>query len=232
MRKIVKSTNVPATLKNAKTPTNKEEVKKDIYGAEDVREQLLKDQHYKCAFCEARIPRQYNDVEHFRPKTRYYWLGHKWENLLYSCPICNRSYKRIEFPLAQGSVQANSSYDDIGLEKPLIINPTVVDPADHIKFNRHVAGHVTPEGEKTIEVFHLNDNSERPEQIEDRKTLYQKYLLELKKIKCAEAILNTPELPQDVYNMAHESLLSSSKSLELLTALNEPFSGMLIAQKQ
>ena len=92
--------------------------------------------------------------------------------------------------------------------------------------------HVTPEGEKTIEVFHLNDNSERPEQIEDRKTLYQKYLLELKKIKCAEAILNTPELPQDVYNMAHESLLSSSKSLELLTALNEPFSGMLIAQKQ
>lgn len=231
MRKIVKSTDVPATLKNAKTPTNKEEVKKDIYGAEDVRKQLLKDQHDKCAFCEARIHPKYDDVEHYRPKSYYYWLGHEWENLLYSCPTCNRSYKRTEFPLDQGSVQANSPNDNIGLEKPLIINPAFVDPSEHIRFNRHEAVHLTPAGEKTIEVFHLNDRDERPELIKDRETLFEDYESALKEQKLAEAILNSPESPQ-VYEMARELSLRSNIRLERLTALGTPFSGMLLAQKK
>lgn len=232
MRKIVKSTNVPATLKNAKTPTNKEEVKKDIYGAEDVRKQLLKDQHGKCAFCEARIHPKYDDVEHYRPKSYYYWLGHEWKNLLYSCPICNRSFKRTEFPLDQGSVQANSPNDDIGLEKPLIINPSVVDPAEHIRFNRHVAVHNTPAGEKTIEVFHLNDRNERPELIDDREELYKKYDQTLKDLQNAEAILKSPALPQELFKVAEALCLSLRNSLEELTALRTPFSGMLLAQKK
>ena len=231
MRKIVKSPNVPATLKNAKVPTNKGEVKDTIYGADDVRKQLLKDQYDKCAFCEARILRQYNDVEHYRPKSHYYWLGHEWENLLYSCPTCNRSYKRTEFPLDQGSVQANSPNDNIGLEKPLIINPAFVDPAEHIRFNRHKAVHLTPAGEKTIEVFHLNDRDERPELIKDRETLFEDYESALKEQKLAEAILNSPASPQ-VYEMARELSLRSNIRLERLTALGTPFSGMLLTQKK
>jgi hypothetical protein len=56
-----------------------------------------------------------------------------------------------------GSIPANSPHDDIELEHPLIINPAEVDPSIHIKFRRHIAVGLTPEGLKTIEIFHLND---------------------------------------------------------------------------
>jgi hypothetical protein len=82
MRKIEKSENVPATLVNASMPKKASDVKDYIYKALDVRDQLVQDQHSKCAYCECKISRQYNDVEHFRPKSHYYWLGHEWKNLL------------------------------------------------------------------------------------------------------------------------------------------------------
>ena len=159
MRKINKSSNVPATLAKAPVPGSTAEVRESIYKADDVRQQLEIDQHYKCAFCECYLPLQYHDVEHFRPKSHYYWLGHEWKNLLYSCERCNRSYKKTNFPLAAGSVQANSPTDDITQEHPLIINPTEVDPAIHIKFDKYEAKGITPEGKKTIEVFHFTTSN-------------------------------------------------------------------------
>ena len=71
MRKIDKSPNIPATLVDAPIPTSPAKVKEDIYKADDVRKQLLEDQHNKCAYCESRIPKEYNDVEHYRPKSKY-----------------------------------------------------------------------------------------------------------------------------------------------------------------
>ena len=67
MRKITKSNIIPLTLRNTPAPADPDEVKESIYKADDVRDQLLEDQHYKCAYCESRITREYNDVEHYRP---------------------------------------------------------------------------------------------------------------------------------------------------------------------
>ena len=230
MRKINKSSNVPATLANAPVPGSTAEVRESIYKADDVRQQLEIDQHYKCAFCECYLPLQYHDVEHFRPTSHYYWLGHEWKNLLYSCERCNRSYKKTNFPLAAGSVQANSPTDDITQENPLIINPTEVDPAIHIKFDKYEAKGITPEGKKTIEVFHLNDQNECPELIDNRKQLYELYKIELDKIKINECILNKPNLPQVAIDLANEAIHLCNESIRNLKALNKPFSGMLIAQ--
>ena len=65
--------------------------------------------HHKCAYCESSyMATSPADIEHFRPKgaivirgeggakdTRekpgYYWLAATWENLLASCPDCNRA---------------------------------------------------------------------------------------------------------------------------------------------
>ena len=45
------------------------DVKSGIYGAKSVKNALKKDQHSKCAFCEAKVDHvAYGDVEHFRPK--------------------------------------------------------------------------------------------------------------------------------------------------------------------
>lgn len=230
MRKIDKSPNIPATLVGAPVPTNAANVQENIYKANDVRLQLETDQHYKCAFCECYLPLQYHDVEHFRPKSHYYWLGHDWNNLLYSCERCNRSYKKAHFPLAAGSVQANSPADDITLEHPLLINPTEVDPSLHIKFDEHIAKGITPEGKKTIEIFHLNDEKECPELIDNRKQLFALYKIEKDKIKLNEQILQMPNLSQTIIDIANEVINLSNKSINELKALNKPFSGMLVAQ--
>lgn len=44
----------------------------------------------KCAFCETPTSAAYyGDVEHFRPKSIYWWLAYCYENYLYSCRVCN-----------------------------------------------------------------------------------------------------------------------------------------------
>ncbi len=230
MRKIDKSRDIPSTLMNAPVPTDADSVQESIYKADDVRHQLEIDQHYKCAYCECYLPLQYHDVEHYRPKSLYYWLGHNWENLMYSCERCNRSYKKCQFPLAQGSVRARSPQDDLTLEHPLIVNPTTDEPSVHIKFNKYMAVGVTPEGEKTIEVFHLNDSTECPELIDNRKQLYDLYKLELDKIKELEQLLALPNQTQQTIDKLNHAIELSNKSLNNMTSPSRPFSGMLISQ--
>ena len=57
------------------------------YKQRDVKQKLEKIYRDKCGFCEQCIERF--DVEHFRPKSIYYWLAYSWDNLLAVCPTCN-----------------------------------------------------------------------------------------------------------------------------------------------
>lgn len=62
---------------------------------------LKKDTHGKCAYCEAPTSLvAHGDVEHFRPKSIYWWLAFCFDNYLYSCQICNQTYKSDNFPIA------------------------------------------------------------------------------------------------------------------------------------
>ena len=140
--------------------------KSSIYGANDVREQLMNDQHEKCAFCECTLLDKDPEVEHFRPKTRvrqdktrgntiklaYYWMAYDWDNLLYSCHQCNR-IKGNYFPLKDPDNRF-----DIPNESPLLINPYTEDPADFIEFRQEkvFAKNNNAKGNKTIEVLGLN----------------------------------------------------------------------------
>ncbi len=63
--------------------------------------QLLKESNGKCAYCESPTTVvSYGDVEHFRPKSLYWWLAYCYENYLPSCTICNQRYKRDDFPIS------------------------------------------------------------------------------------------------------------------------------------
>ncbi len=79
------------------------------------KEQLRAETHGKCAYCEAPTSATYyGDVEHFRPKSEYWWLAYCYDNYLYSCARCNQEYKLAEFPrrgprLPQPRVQRNST---------------------------------------------------------------------------------------------------------------------------
>jgi hypothetical protein len=64
------------------------------------KKQLKAESHGKCAYCEAPTAVvAHGDVEHFRPKSVYWWLAYCYDNYLFSCQICNQSFKGNEFPL-------------------------------------------------------------------------------------------------------------------------------------
>ena len=55
----------------------------------------------KCAYCEANTAVvAHGDVEHFRPKSTYWWLALCVDNYVYSCQICNQTHKGDGFPIA------------------------------------------------------------------------------------------------------------------------------------
>jgi uncharacterized protein (TIGR02646 family) len=113
---------------------------------------------HKCAYCEsdygAVAP---TDIEHYRPKGAvmglsgkaekpgYYWLAAEWSNLLPSCIDCNRarrheygngpelSGKANHFPLLDESKRASAPNGEVG-EEPLLLNPTLDDPDEHLEF--------------------------------------------------------------------------------------------------
>lgn len=121
-------------------------VSDDIKGYDIVAEKLWEAQYAKCCYCEVSIPCPYNDVEHFRPKAKaerspgcnsnhgYWWLAYTWENMLFSCPSCNRSSKNTKFPLAVGSTSLTAENDAPGNEQPLLINPAEINPTSLIGY--------------------------------------------------------------------------------------------------
>jgi uncharacterized protein (TIGR02646 family) len=145
-----------------------------IYGDATVKKQLIRDQHEKCCFCESKfLENSYGDVEHFRPKRAYqklnsttlnypgyYWLTYNWDNLMFSCEKCNRSYKRNQFPLKR-EVTRKTSHNHANLlenEDILLINPNLEDPSVYITFLKQTAHPLngSDRGAKTIDAFKLN----------------------------------------------------------------------------
>ena len=101
------------------------------------------------------------------PHPGYFWLAYEHTNLLLSCCLCNqpstdtderRLGKRNRFPLLNPSVHATKP-DDVGSERPLLLNPLTDDPTGHFELDPDPGRLIglTPEGKKCVEVFDLND---------------------------------------------------------------------------
>lgn len=78
MIRIKKSLCAPASLSTSKQ-----------YDGEDVKEQLMKDQHEKCYICERKLVTDF-EIEHFKSASNYPYLIQTWENLFLACGYCNR----------------------------------------------------------------------------------------------------------------------------------------------
>lgn len=99
----------------------------------------------RCMYCEDSAG---TDIEHFRPKATYPEVAFVWDNYLLACSHCNSNRKRNLFPLDEGG-------------SPLLIDPSAEDPTEHLEFSPST-GHfvaVTSKGEKSVEVFALNDDT-------------------------------------------------------------------------
>lgn len=136
----VRDTQLADLRRLGRAPTSDE-----IDGYRVVADELWTVQHYKCCYCEGKIPAGFNDVEHYRPKGRadrrpgcveqhgYWWLAFTWSNLLFACPGCNRSGKNDQFPLSMGCVALCAEEEPPCGERPLLLDAGAEsNPVEHL----------------------------------------------------------------------------------------------------
>lgn len=182
MRKIEKDlADIPKSLVVAEDQLThirrKELIKKgayidsDIYNSRyklpDIKDKLENLYHHKCAYCEYKVEQW--DVEHYRPKNLYYWLTYSWDNLMYSCPKCNK-FKGTSFDIKGKKVLSPQVSDDLSeintwsskrydqQEKPMLLNPERDDLKDVFIFDMqgHIKDNNNPRANYTIEKCHLD----------------------------------------------------------------------------
>jgi len=150
-----------------------------LYRDDELRQRLELLFAEKCAFCE----KYWDDkeVEHFRPKggvtenpehPGYYWLAYTWSNLYPTCVRCNQRRSDVSSPttgkgnhfaLMDESKRARLPTDNLQLEEPLLLDPCVDNPEEHLYIG--ITGRVEPlvdddaRARYTIDVFGLNRDS-------------------------------------------------------------------------
>ena len=110
------------------------------------KDQLRAEAHNKCAYCEA--PTKvvaHGDVEHYRPKSEYWWLAYCYDNYLYSCQICNQVFKRDKFPVNGARLQAppidQHSTDETLEDWQTRLCPDPIRPAEGYTHAQYLADH-------------------------------------------------------------------------------------------
>lgn len=225
---------------------NDRDFKFKAYSKGNVKKVLLKMFNNKCAYCESKVdPVSYGDIEHFRPKGAshakdgddliypgYYWLAMDWNNLLFACDVCNRTFKKNKFPLVNEALR-KKRHDHYVIEEPLLIDPCNESPQDYICFtNDGLIQYIDGEGNKgqtSIEVYGLyrpNLTDARKilaKEIEDKKTQVLGYL------KIITDLTNSPnpELFKDTIQTIFRDLESVYEALKNLNLPSSPYLGMV-----
>jgi uncharacterized protein (TIGR02646 family) len=150
-----------------KYPSSKDGAGKynSAYKKPDIKEALQDIYFEKCCYCDTRIRRA--DVEHYRPKSKYWWLAYSWDNLLLACPTCNQDHKSARFDINGEKGQFTpDDLDDIHNlalspkyqnEGPQLLHPEIDDPELHLKYDKlgNIDG-VSDRGSNTIDTCGLN----------------------------------------------------------------------------
>lgn len=137
-------TSKPVELTPALQQTLTDEFKatgKSVWNLDFLKKALLGFSHDKCCYCEANINEEskYLEVEHFHHKDTYKDEVVDWDNLLPSCKKCN------------------GTKNDHDTKTEPIINPTVNNPKNHLRYWRYRIKGVDDLGRMTVSVLKLND---------------------------------------------------------------------------
>lgn len=126
--------------------------------------------HSKCAYCETRLESGLGGLELHRPRQNaigtddkaspdhYWWLAWEWRNVLLACRNCV-SVKGSRFPVKGERASPESGKSALPAEEPLLLDPTVDEPAEHLRFaseSPYLVHGLTERGKVTIEVLQLN----------------------------------------------------------------------------
>ena len=118
-----------------------------------------------CAYCEGFVESvAYLEIEHFRPKSIFPRLMFEYNNLHYSCPICNKN-KADKW-------------------EEWFISPTDDEPEEHIRFNGYMAEPIDLRGSEMIKMLGLNIRAKqsREELYNDMKDIWSQVLESYEKL--------------------------------------------------
>lgn len=159
---------------------------KDRYKQNDVKLTLEKMYGEKCCYCEGIIGQSsYEHIEHIKPKglERFHNLSFDWENLHWSCQICN--HKKLD--------QWN--------EGAPILDPCLDDPEKHIDFNLVTCEAIAVDGslraETTINHVQLN----RDKLVKARKRVKNRLLRYILQVKATESTADEEFYKKEILNM-------------------------------
>lgn len=106
--------------KSEKVPTSLVSTSK--YDGEDVKKQLMEDQHEKCYICERKLVTDF-EIEHFKSENHYPELVQDWTNLFLACRYCNGkksdSFDDNVYPLTSNVEEEISQRIDFKLNKAI-----------------------------------------------------------------------------------------------------------------
>lgn len=202
--------NHQATKQDIKRAQSKVENARNRYQHPEIKNSLVEMFHGKCAYCESKIGHvAYGDIEHFYPKGSYIDKTFDWNNLLFSCQICNNPrHKGTKFPLD-------------GNGNPLLIDPTdgVTDATVHLRFDWNPKTQLASiygrdnRGREVERTFDLNGQNGRKELIKHRSKYVKTLLLVLRAAQVGNA---------DAKALLQEACLSKSEYSAFAIALISP----------
>jgi len=246
----------------AADPAHNPKPKFSVYSHDKVKTALINLFEGKCAYCESKVNAvAARDIEHYRPKGQidpgsgeeiikpgYYWLAANWDNLLLSCPACNRRQRQLQrlengelefedeahgkldfFPLAPGTERAADPDDDLAIEEPgrLLLNPCLDKPEKYLRYDKE--GHILPrringkpsaKAEISIKTYVLW----RSPLVEDRKQRYLDMKRTWDTISLAAQMIDS--LDDDQQSSIAELILLNEEKLRSYSATNRSFTGM------
>ena len=151
---------------------------KDIkgYAPDEIKDALILIFGNNCAFCECDVSFGSSlDTEHFRPKSKYYWLAYEWTNFLRACKRCNTN-KGVKFKInglrvSVPNIDFEKDFDaflkkchikDYLNEDCLFLHPVLDDPNEHLWFDENGVVHPkSDKGKYSINELKLNRNSQK-----------------------------------------------------------------------
>lgn len=113
-----------------------------LYRQSDIKDELENICHNKCVYCEKDVGDSFYHIEHYRPKSVYYWLAFSWDNLMICCDKCN-IYKSDNFEtdgemIAFVMSHLENIHNLTGIynetERPKLVNPETEDVEDRLVF--------------------------------------------------------------------------------------------------
>jgi len=166
-QKIFPTSNKSSSKKEKK----KAKVYADRFRTKDIKDSLEIIYNKKCAYCEQTVIRNSEEqtddkstIEHYRPKSKYYWLAYSWDNLLWCCHKCNENKDNAfntKNPLVFNSItfkrrihKATKTYNRI--EKPKMINPEIESVIKKLDFDNGVISSSDMRIKYTIETCGLD----------------------------------------------------------------------------